>query len=265
MAVATGQDHPQRDALHGEVHARPFIALDAPETVSHVAMLSGEDAQADRAHLARLCERFGVPAPHQADYFNHDFGPFRLKWERHTEFCTYTFIRRDPGGRPFADLAILHVPSDWLAALPGQRLVAVHLALEAADAPERDAAEIAALIGSDALVGSRVARGRSTCWTDFHIHGDGFSRILLADRGLYQRQAGRLVQRLLDIETYRMMALLAFPIARATGPRVTAIDRALADLAGRISDIGVAEEERDVLMALTGLAAEAESMVSQSS
>jgi len=257
----TGRDHPLRGALHGEVHARPAIALEAPERLSHIAMLSGEDgAAADRTHLARLCERFGISAPRDGSYFHHDFGPFRLKWERHTEFCSYTFLHRGSVAAPFDETAIARVPAAWLAELPGRRMVAVHVAVEPADGPRRPREETARLIGSEMLVGGPMVGG-AEAWTDFHIHGDGFSRILVRGGGPEAAETGRLVQRLLEIETYRMMALLAFPVARDVGPEVARIERTLAEVTDSISGLGTVGDERDTLMRLTRLAAEAERTV----
>ena len=42
------------------------------------------------------------------------------------------------------------------------------------------------------------------------------------------RQAGRTVQRLLEIDTYRMLALLALPVAREMAPFLTRCERELA-------------------------------------
>ena len=50
--------------------------------------------------------------------------------------------------------------------------------------------------------------------TEFAIHADRFSRTLLLAGGMTSRRLGRLVQRLLEIETYRMAALLGLPAAR---------------------------------------------------
>jgi uncharacterized membrane-anchored protein len=124
-------DHPLRSALIEEVHARPFAALEPPVQASHLALVSGEyGAAADFAHLARLCQRYGLSPPTEgAKHFTCDFGTFRLKWERHGEFCTYTFFCPSSLEQPFSSPAILTVPRDWLEALPGTRLVAVHLAV----------------------------------------------------------------------------------------------------------------------------------------
>ena len=122
-------DHPLRSALIDEVHARPFAALEPPEQASHLALVSGEDgAAADFAHLVRLCQLYGLSSPTDGSkHFTCDFGTFRLKWERHGEFCTYTFFCHNPFEQPFSIPAISTVPRDWLEALPGKRLVAVHM------------------------------------------------------------------------------------------------------------------------------------------
>src|SRR5690606_5810166 len=88
------RDHPLRAALNAEVHSRPFAKLQAPERISHLALLSGEGAaERERRHVGSLCESRGLAGPPAgANHFYCDMGPFRLKWERHTEFSTYTFF-----------------------------------------------------------------------------------------------------------------------------------------------------------------------------
>jgi len=67
------------------------------------------------------------------------------------------------------------------------------------------------------------------------IHPDGFARFLVLDRSFTPRQAGRSLQRLFEIEVYRMLALLALPIARRQSPRIVAIEKSLAALTDAIS------------------------------
>src|SRR3546814_3759326 len=50
------RDHPLRGTLNAEVHSRPFAALQAPERISHLALLSGEGAaERERQPVAALC------------------------------------------------------------------------------------------------------------------------------------------------------------------------------------------------------------------
>ena len=86
-------EHPSRRVLSHEVHARPYAVLHAPVRASHLAVATGESL-ADRPHLDELCARLGVEGPPAgADFFSCDCGGFSLRWERHTEFSTYTVFR----------------------------------------------------------------------------------------------------------------------------------------------------------------------------
>jgi uncharacterized membrane-anchored protein len=98
--------------------------------------------------------------------------------------------------------------------------------------------------------------------TDFHLH-DGFSHFLLLDKGFTPRQAGRIAQRLVEIETYRVMALLAFPVAKDTGRLVSRAEDELADLMDGMGRSRSAEDDRAVLARLSRLAAEVERSVAR--
>ena len=259
------RDHALRAELAGEVHARPFAQLQAPLRGSHIAMLSGEtNAETDRGRVADLCARTGVPPPAaDATHVMVDLGPFRLKWERHTEFSTYSFFRDDGDAgvaerELFADPVIGLVPRDWLESLPGDLMVGLHVRVLQLGAQAPGPANLPAGMQGEHLAGSRMSGGRGSAWVDFQLGADGFGRVLLYDHGLRPRQAGRLVQRLLEIETYRMMALLALPLARRHGPDLSRAERGLTEITRRLTEIGALEEQRQLLDELTELAASIE-------
>lgn len=259
-------DHPLRKSLTDEVHARPFAALVPPERVSHLAMTSGEDARAaDRAALDALCRRFGVPLADEgvAHYFA-SFGAFRLKWERHTEFCAWTFFAQGDFSDPFAAPAIGLVPQDWLATLPGERLVGIHVAIDPRDRPARSAEELARYFSADSMVASRVAGGAAEAWADFRHHDDGFGRRLIHDVALTPRQAGRLVQRLLEVGTYHMLALLALPVAREASTKIAEADIELGSIIGAMQRFDRRAEERPLLDRLMALAVDIERLTAKS-
>lgn len=258
-------DHPLRSVLIEEVHARPFAAIEPQEHASHLAFVSGEEAVGkDFAHLVRLCQRYGVPSPPAAvKHFSFNFGPFRLKWERHGEFCTYTFFCHGPFEKPFSISALSNVPPDWLEATPGNRLVAVHVAVEPRDGPPRTAADLVAIFKSQTLCGSRVFGGAALAWTDFAVHEDGFGRILVRDISLDSLEAGRLVQRLLEIETYRMMALIGLPLVQEHGPKIRQIEQDTAQIARSMNEIAGLEDTRAMLIRLSRLSADGEGITAR--
>ena len=255
------EEHPQREALTVEVHARPYAILQAPERASHLAMLSGESgAEDDRAHILRLCKRYNVAGPaEEMNHFMADFGPFRLKWERHTEFSTYTFYRAEPvPPDPFEKPVLEAVPRDWIEGIPGRLMVGIHAAIEGADAPERSPDELARLFGAESFAGAMVADRNASAFMDFWINGDGFGHVLIRDSGLAPRRAGRLMQRLFEIETYRTMALLAFPIAKEMSRKLDHIGQRLSDSMEAMTSLQRMDDEKSLLADLTDLAAELE-------
>jgi uncharacterized membrane-anchored protein len=252
-------DHPERYLLAEEVHARPPEAIDAPARATYLAVLIDPDnRERERAHLATLCERFGVAAPAQgATHLSTKLGAIRLKWERHGEFSGYTFFSSGAGATPFSESAAALLPPGWLAAIPGVTVVAAHAELGRAGTAIPDAAALAEYFDGNTVVGAAIGDGAGYAFTDFRIHSDGSARFVLLDRELTPRQTGRALQRLFEIEAYRMMALLALPIARRQSPRILAIERALAALTDGIArDSG---NDEALLQELTRLAAEVES------
>ena len=251
-------DHPLRIELNDEAHARPPEALDAPLRLTFLALYSdATQREQEWEHVCALARRYGPTPPARASHYSADFGPFRLKWERHTEFTRYKFIVAG-NGDPFDTPALQAVPADWLAALPGRVMVATHAALLPAGPGEPDHEALAArYFGGDALVGAGVASSAGIAFTDFRIR-DGFSRLLVFDRGMTPRQAGRSMQRLLEIDTYRMMALLALPVAQSLTPWLNDAERELARITESLVDSNEASEP-ELLDRLTRLEAEIES------
>ena len=251
-------DHPLRIELNDEAHARPPEALDAPLRLTFLALYSdATQREQEWEHVCALARRYGHTPPARASHYSADFGPFRLKWERHTEFTRYKFIVAG-NGDPFDTPALQAVPADWLAALPGRVMVATHAALLPAGPGEPDHEALAArYFGGDALVGAGVASSAGVAFTDFRIR-DGFSRLLVFDRGMTPRQAGRSMQRLLEIDTYRMMALLALPVAQSLTPWLNDAERELARITESLVDSNEASEP-ELLDRLTRLEAEIES------
>ncbi len=244
--LAPELNHPHRLRLAAEVHSRPFVNIAAPARVSHLAIHRDRQLPDDGALIAALCARFGVAAPRpEAQHFAHDFGRFRLKWERHTEFSTFTFIEAGVvADDPFGEMPLRHLPADWLVRLQGSVLVAAHIVAQSGEPVAAGHAALRRHFSAPPPVGSRVLSG-GELWTDFLVGPDGFSRFLLRDTGLREQQLGRLVQRICEIETYQMMALLALPLARASAARLEALEEAVAGLGVRMqAQDGGGEDER---------------------
>lgn len=278
--IYSNLNHSLRVPLAAEVHSRPYLRLDAPESLTHMAVYARDDADASvlnsvlqHATLSALCTHFGVTAPGpEAKYFFHDFGRFRLKWECHTEFATYTFAERHEDNLPleqaFERVPLRQIPQEWLQSLRGKLMVAAHVVLDRTrGSAGAFANSLRGLFEGKMLVGSQVLQGGEV-WTDFLIQSDGFSRFVVRDVDLQEQQSGRLVQRVLEIETYRMMALLGLPHAQRAVPVLNAIEGELATLTAAMVDtdalngnqLADTDDEQALLTNITGLAARIENL-----
>jgi uncharacterized membrane-anchored protein len=258
------EHHPQRAYLHEEIHSRPQPELVLPAAVSFVLLLAGEaEVERSRDALVDLCRRYGAAPPHGERHFAARLGELEVRWEQHTEFFTLTFIRALPDpGQPFVATAVELVPRDWLDALPGQVLTAAHIALldEAGPAWPTD---IPVLFEGQRVSASRVSERAASIWTAFRPHGDGFVRYLVAGRELSRARAGRLVHRIVETESYRMMALLGLPVARANSLELRQMEERLAEQVARIGAVRDLAGEKALLDELFALAAAAERMVAE--
>lgn len=258
-------EHPLRYKLNNEVHARPPVSLTHPQRVSYLALMhDGTTESEELQHLRALADAFATPLP-EADggHLQLDVGAFRLKWERHNEFSSYTFFCTPrPDEVDARNGALPRVPAGWIDGLHGSVMVSTHIELQStAELPPKALMDALVSDGRQG-VASQVADGAAWVFTDFMLT-DGWSRYLVLDERLTQRQAGRTVQRLLEIETYRVMALLAFPVAKDVGRLLGRAEGELADLMDGMGNAATPEDERSVLSHLTRLAAEIERSVAR--
>jgi len=252
--------HPLRETLYHEVHARPTEPMTAPLLLSHVALVEADPA-AVREHLCALLANRHLPVPSAQDsHIISHIGGTSLRWEQHTEFHTYSFWRPQAPGAEVMPMAA--VSGAWLAGLPGQCLLGLHVrVVRADDAPGADAVPASARqwLHEESLVGAYVLDQGARVYADLRLHADGFGRWVIVVRDMSDAQLGRLVQCILDIETYRMMALLGLPVAREVGRALASAERDLAEVAERIRNAQT-HNEPELLKQLTRLAAEVEGM-----
>jgi uncharacterized membrane-anchored protein len=267
--AALPREHPWRQRLKAELHARPPMPVTPPARLIHVAFVTGEATAAEeRAHLAAKCRARELRAPgsdtnHFYVEFWEDGAPFGLTWERHTEFSTYTFRLGGGFTEPFVAPALARVAASWLSGASGEILVAAELAFIPRELPWLKAGDLQRIFGARRVAGGAVAEGRAAIATDFAVGEQGRVCLLAHDRGLSGGEAARLVQRLLEIETYRMMALLALPLAREVVPQISRMEGRLAEHSTALGAVQDIDGEQLLLNRLSALAAEVETLAAR--
>ncbi|MBB3135541.1 putative membrane-anchored protein [Rhizobium pisi] len=210
-----GSEHPLRRELHNELHARPSLYFDGDTDVWHVAIVGDNAPPAMPQFLPGLED---VSTTTEGNHGIGRFGDGRLKWEAHTEFLTLTFVTSAvsaPGSHP---------PEAFQACcdrIDGKVIAAVRVLVR--DEKDGQALEKPKLD----YVASKVGGGDAEVHSNFRLSDSGFVEFLFFNRNLNAYRTGRMVRRFLEIETYRMMSLLAMPMARETLSQLSAFDRRL--------------------------------------
>lgn len=251
--------HPQHQLLHNELHARPSIHVAEPSCLFHYAFLIDADEHAEL--LLPLSEATGVAcATEQAQQILTLAGGVVLKWERHTEFSTLTLMmpqEREGDSWP--------VPPAWLAQIietVDTSLVNATLVRTVGCNEWQGSVEAYGLVGP---AGSQVGGGDATVWSDFRLDANGFNRVLLLNENLNAERLGRMVRRLLEIETYRMMASLSLPLAKELARELEGYEIELSELSARNAEQESANPDpRQLLAALSQLSARLERSGSRS-
>jgi uncharacterized membrane-anchored protein len=253
-------DHPLRAAILSELHARPFATMETPRRVLHFAYVTdGGQATSAVDALAAFCSQRSLPAPaSNARHHRVSIQGAILRFERHSEFCTYSWEFDAAAGAesaPFRPAAREFAKLMNLLPQPGPLMVAIDLHLVRAD---RVTDGLETIFGVANLAASQVEDSSAILATDFRSDPDGFVKLLILDEQLTSAKAGALVQRALEIETYRTFALLGLPEAQALSPSIRKIELQLPWLMQQMQATEGFEANRKLLSRLTELAAELE-------
>ncbi len=257
---------PLRTTLHNEVHARPSARVRLPALITYVAVLNaGISRELECEHLRRLPGQESLPLESLQDNFLRlRLNGYTVKWERHTEFTRYSIVQtlaEDAllGASEPDLLSALVVSPDWLRSIPGATVAAIQMALLQGDLADQRAlmAQTQTWLGGRTVIASQLGYGHSWAVTQFRIGADGFERMLvIAPPGTTETRVGRISQRLLELETYRLMSLRGLPVAKALAPMLAQAELALAEITARLELKSASDQE--LLDTLVSLAARVE-------
>ena len=263
---------PQRELLHNEVHARPPARIHLPALVVFIAVFNdGVGRDDELQHLRRLPDQQDLPAQAlHAGFLRLRLPGYTLKWERHTEFTRYSLVQPLPegaelGARDPELLSRLVLPAEWLSGIPGRTFAAIKLVMLHGDLsdPHQALAQGRTWLGEHSVVASLMGNNaHSMVVTDFLLRESGYERMLVvAPLGTTDTRAGRISQRLLEIETYRLLALRGLPVAKQLGPFLSDSEKQLADITAQLDSKGATDQA--LLDTLVSLAAGVERAIAE--
>lgn len=273
------QEHPLRRQLNDELHARKFNNFDGTgRFIRYVYFTQGDDNKL-LGDINALLKSFGLRAMGADEKFMRlEADKFAVRVERHTEFMSLSLIDMDDkpvkglAAHAFDEAAFPHLPFDKIKALGHLVFHAIWVEICQQPAKLPTSAEMEEALQGRTVAGDHVSSGGGELYAAFDIDAAGYSRMLLMNDRIAGYRMGRVMQRVIEMETYRLMALLSLPKVKYHGPVLDKIEADLRAATRTLSKVQHDEdaaqnvEEADALLSkLTGLAADVEQIYSETS
>lgn len=262
-----------RRILSDELHARAFHDFDGAGRFIRFVFLIDHDAASFLDYVnAFLRAEESVPITPESKFARVEFDNYAFRFERHTEFLSLSFIQKGrvirSGLLPEAfDPEAVGLPLEWAKSAPATLFQAIWLEVGAKPPRAVNDAKMLATLDSRAVAANQFSDGAGQLHFAFDIDAAGFSRIALFNSDISAKRMGRAVQRVVELETYRLLALLGFAAVRDNGKRLGEIEDAVGKLTNELAEeIKLPDGKvENLLSTLTAQAADLEEIYSKTS
>jgi uncharacterized membrane-anchored protein len=268
------QEHPLRRTLSDELHARAFHDFDGAGRVIRFVFLVGNDDRAAVSYINEFMVKNRLPALDGGTNFcRHEMAGYALRIERHTEFLTISFLQsglKVASGlatNAFDEGLLAHMPFAWARQTPAPLFHAIWV--EVGGKPPRRLSQQTMIehLQSRAVASNNFSDLAAQVHFAFDIDNSGFSRVVIFNSAIVASRMGRIVQRVVEIETYRLLALLGLSTVKTFSGRLGAAEDLVSNLTNDLAEqIKLPDGQVQTLLSiLSTQAAEVEEIYSQTS
>ena len=232
-----------------ELHARPYIKLSNNLKVFHFAYLIKEnDDKKSWIYLDKFLGKINFQnLPKEASkYWVAEGRDLIIRYECHTEFISLTLIypnkienknRNKP--KLFDENFLRLLPTDFLKKFPGEHFLSSWIEM----VPSKHIfkpIDIERFFYHDNFAGSNVAEDGANVFMSFksdrtNFLGSGFRRVFIQNKNLRTRRTGRLLQRLVELETYQVLSLLGLPQVRQESLNLINLEKQITEITKSVS------------------------------
>ena len=272
-------EHPMRRLLNDELHARQFNEFHGTGRFIRFVYFTQSHDKGLMKQINQLLTKFSLPEMGEADKFvRHETEKFAIRVERHTEFISVSLIDFDAspavfGAKPaYDEAAFTHLPFGDIAAFDHPVFHAMWLELFTMPDEMPRAQDMQKALAGRAVSASKISSGGGHLYYSFDIDDGGYSRIALVNDSIAGHRMGRVIQRVIELETYRLLALLNLPKVKEYSGKLDIIETELRSATEQLSAVHDADQSQqsvddaDKLLArLTSLSADLEQIYSQTS
>jgi len=231
------QEFSLRQSLSDELHARAFHDFDgAGRFIRFVYLVGKDDSDVMRYINHYLLSESFPTIESDAKFCRIELAGFALRIERHTEFLTISFVEKGlkitsgVSADAFDETKLPHLPFAWARSAPAPLFHAIWV--EVGGKPPRGLkqADILRVLDSRAVASNNFSDAAAQVHFAFDIDAAGYSRVVLLNRSIEAIRMGRVVQRIVEVETYRLLALLGLSAVKEYSARLSTIEDVLSSL-----------------------------------
>ncbi len=254
--------------VNDELHARPDMRLRAPVQCYHfLHSHSLKSNVPQNAQITDFCEKSGLAAPSDDMRFHVTTkDDVKLKWEAHTESNSYTIVTQLNENTPTQTTLSDYVQETLQYFGAPTLITGVEITiLRDSDIGETSSFNYAkSLFTQGPILGGWMSDKHATVWSSYRPDEKGFIKFIIVGHNIGEGRLGRLVHRLLDIEDYRMKAMMALPEAHNVMKNLNEQEPLIDHIMERLANAPCEAEQETLLAEITRVAANIEHLITKS-
>ena len=169
-----------------------------------------------------------------------------IRYECHTEFISLTLIypnkiEDDNKNKPklFDENFLRLLPIEFLKNFPGEHFLSSWIEMLPSKSNFKPI-DIEKFFYHDNFAGSKVAEDGANVFMSFksdrtNFLGSGFRRVFIQNKNLRTRRTGRLLQRIVELETYQVLSLLGLPQVRTETKNLSNLEKQITEITKSVS------------------------------
>ena len=232
-----------------ELHARPYIKLGNNLRTFHFAYLIKEnDENKSWNYLDKFLRKinFQKLPKEPSKYWVAEGKDLIVRYECHTEFISLTLIYpnkinnvKNKKPKLFEENFLNLLPIDFLKKFPGEHFLSTWIEMVPSNFNFRPI-DIEDFFYHDNFAGSNVAEDGANVFMSFksdrtNFLGSGFRRVFIQNKNLRTRRTGRLLQRIVELETYQVLSLLGLPQVRQETLNLSNLEKQITEITKSVS------------------------------
>ena len=184
--------------------------------------------------MSMIIHKHSLPPMQAAEkFYRIELDGFALRVERHTEFLTISFVEKGLEVQPgisedaFQETNLPHMPFAWARNAPAALFHAIWVEVGGRPPAKLQQSDRLKMLDCRAVASNNFSDAAAQVHFAFDIDAAGYSRVVVFNKSIEAIRMGRVVQRIVEVETYRLLALLGLATAKAYSSRLAAIEEVL--------------------------------------